>query len=122
MYGEVDTAALWKVTTTTNDLGEEEEVKEKVDSFPSRISRLSAERRYESSRETGVVEDRLYVDYDKVDAEIERADHKIEYPEESTGSENADYPDDEENIFNIESVNNVDDLDRRYQIDLLRTD
>ena len=121
MYGEVDDAALWEVTEEKNDLGEiVGKTKEKVDSFPARKTRLSADRRYESNRDTGIVEDRLYVDYNKVNTGINRQDYLIEYPEISEGDTEEYFPDN--NVFKIESVDNVDDLDKRYQIDLLRTD
>ena len=107
MYGEVDTATLEKLTEAKNDLGEITESWATVDTFPARLSRLSADRRYESNRDAGIVEWRLYVDVDKVDVDIKREDHRIVYDGVT---------------YQIESVNDVDKLGKRYQIDLLRTD
>lgn len=107
MYGEVAEATLQSYTSTENDLGETVESWSDVESFPSRLSRLDAERRYESNRYTGVVEWRLYADIDKVTTDIKRTNHRIIY-----GGD----------IYKIESVNDVDKLGKRYQIDLVRTD
>ena len=107
MYGEVDTATLEVLTESENDLGEITESWETEDTFPARLSRLSADRRYESNRDTGIVEWRLYVDVDKVDVDIKRKDHRIVYDGVT---------------YQIESVNDIDKLGKRYQIDLLRTD
>ena len=107
MYGEVADATLQEYTSTENELGETIESWSDVESFPSRLSRLDAERRYESNRYTGVVEWRLYVDIDKVSAEIKRTDHRIVYGGDT---------------YKIESVNDVDKLGKRYQVDLVRTD
>ena len=107
MYGEVADATLQEYTSTENELGETIESWSDVESFPSRLSRLDAERRYESNRYTGVVEWRLYADIDEVNANIERDKHRIIY-------DNATHK--------IESVNDVDKLGKRYQIDLVRTD
>ena len=107
MYGEVDTATLEELTESENDLGEITESWETKDTFPARLSRLRADRRYESNRDTGIVEWKLYVDVDKVSVDIKREDHRIVYDEVT---------------YQIESVNDVDKLGKRYQIDLLRTD
>ena len=107
MYGEIDTATLEVLTESENDLGEITESWETEDTVPARLSRLSANRRYESNRDTGIVEWRLYVDVDKVDVDIKREDHRIVYDGVT---------------YQIESVNDVDKLGKRYQIDLLRTD
>jgi len=107
MYGEVADATLQKYTSTENELGETIESWSDVESFPSRLSRLDAERRYESNRYTGVVEWRLYADIDKVSTEIKRTDHRIVYGGDT---------------YKIESVNDVDKLGKRYQVDLVRTD
>ena len=107
MYGEVDTATLEVLTESENDLGEITESWETEDTFPARLSRLRADRRYESNRDTGIVEWKLYADVNKVDANIKREDHRIVYDGVT---------------YQIESVNDVDKLGKRYQIDLLRTD
>ena len=107
MYGEVNTAILEKLVEDENDLGEIVENWQEIETFPARLSRLNADRRYESNRDTGIIEWRLYMDYDKVDSDIKREDYRIKY----NGK-----------IYQIESVNNVDKRDKRYQIDLLRTD
>ena len=107
MYGEVDTATLEVLTESENALGEITESWATEDTFPARLSRLRADRRYESNRDTGIVEWRLYVDVDKVSVEIKREDHRIVYDGVT---------------YQIESVNDVDKLGKRYQIDLLRTD
>ena len=107
MYGEVADATLQEYTSTENELGETIESWSDVESFPSRLSRLDAERRYESNRYTGVVEWRLYADIDKVSTEIKRTDHRIVYGGDT---------------YKIESVNDVDKLGKRYQVDLVRTD
>lgn len=107
MYGEVADASLYAITVTENDLGEEVESRSLVESFPARLSRLKAERRYESNSYTGIVEWRLYADIDKVTTDIKRGDHEIEYDGDT---------------YLIESVNDVDKLGDRYQIDMLRTD
>ena len=107
VYGEVNTAILEKLVEDENELGEITEEWQEKETFPARLSRLSADRRYESNRVTGIVEWRLYLDYDKVSTNIKREDHRIKY----NGK-----------IYQIESVNNVDKLNKRYQIDLIRTD
>ena len=107
MYGEVDNAELHEITVTTNDLGEEVESRTLKESFPARLHQLRADRRYESNRYTGVVEWRLYADINKVSADIKRGKYEIEYDRDT---------------YIIESVNDVDKLGKRYQIDLLRTD
>src|SRR6056297_2310817 len=110
MYGEVADAELIGKSETENELGEtikDWDYDNPVDTFPSRLSRLDAERRYESNRYTGVVEWRLYADIDKVSTEIKRTDHRIVYGGDT---------------YKIESVNDVDKLGKRYQVDLVRTD
>ena len=107
MYGEVDTAQLYEIAVTTTDLGEEVESRTLKESFPARLHQLRADRRYESNRYTGVVEWRLYADISKINADIERAKHEIDYDGDT---------------YIVESVNDIDKLCKRYQIDMLRTD
>ena len=107
MYMPVGTAYLEGLTEGTNEYGEVTESWTEIENFPARLSRLSADRRYESNRDTGIVEWRLYVDYNDADTDIKRAEHRIKY---------------DNKVYQIESVNNVDKMDRLYQIDLLRTD
>ena len=107
MYGEVDKATLEKLTEAKNDLGEITESWATADTFPARLHQLRADRRYESNRNTGIVEWRLYVDVDKVSVDIDRTQHRIKY---------------DGITYQIESVNDIDKLGNRYQVDLLRTD
>ena len=110
MYGEVGDVKLIGKSKSKNDLGEIEKTwdyDEPLEEFPGRLSQLSAEQRYESNRYTGIVEWRLYADIKNVDNDIERGKYQIQYGDV---------------VYKIESVNDVDKLGKRYQIDLLRTD
>jgi len=107
MYMLNNTATLQEYTETTNDLGEIVESWADVETIDARISQLSADERYQSNRYTGVVEWRLYADYSNVTTDIGRANYRVLI---------------DGHTYKIESVNNVDKMDRLYQIDLLRTD